>query len=229
MTGLSQSQIGDALTFLGDPNSGGFLQSANNTFNSITDPVSGAVATETQTLQNRKHAGSDRDYERSGETDSDADQSCRQQMAQANALIASLQSQTTSCKVSSRPIRATTPMPPQSDNLALRACVPRCWPSDHEKAERVWPSNTPMRLAPALDAAPGLGSAPYRLFPNNPWNCSRWVRDMTIMQQALAAQHLAVVEKASRYQTARALYLRSAAFEARLRPDRRDLNAGRHV
>ncbi len=38
---------------------------------------------------------------------------------------------------------------------------------------------------------------------------------MTIMQQALAAQHLAMVEKASRYQTARAQYLRSAALDER--------------
>jgi hypothetical protein len=35
---------------------------------------------------------------------------------------------------------------------------------------------------------------------------------MTIVQQALAAQHLAVVEKASRYQIARSLYLQSAAL-----------------
>ena len=53
LSGLSQSQINDALTFLGDPNTGGFLQYANNTLDSITDPVSGAVATETQTLQNQ--------------------------------------------------------------------------------------------------------------------------------------------------------------------------------
>jgi hypothetical protein len=39
-----------------------------------------------------------------------------------------------------------------------------------------------------------------------------WVRDMTIMQQAMAAQHLAVVDKACRYQAARAQYLRSAAL-----------------
>ena len=65
-----------------------------------------------------------------------------------------------------------------------------------------------------MDVAVRLRSAPYRPFRSNPSNCSRWVREMTIMQQALAAQHLAVVEKASRYQTARALYLRSAALDA---------------
>ncbi len=53
ISALSQSQISDALTFLGDPNSGGFLQYATNTLNSITDPTSGVIATETQTLQNQ--------------------------------------------------------------------------------------------------------------------------------------------------------------------------------
>jgi flagellar hook-associated protein 2 len=93
ITGLSQSQIADALTFLGDPNSGGFLQAANNTLNSITDPISGAVATETQTLQNQNTQD---------QTEITNDQAkltlmqtnLQQQMAQANALIASLQSQT---------------------------------------------------------------------------------------------------------------------------------------
>ena len=47
---LTQSQISDALAFLGNTNSGGFLQYANNTLNSITDPVGGAIATETQAL-----------------------------------------------------------------------------------------------------------------------------------------------------------------------------------
>jgi flagellar hook-associated protein 2 len=93
ITGLSQSQIGDALTFLGDPNSGGFLQFANNTLTSITDPVSGAVATETQSLQGQNTQD---------QTEITNDQAkltlmqtnLQQQMAQANALIASLQSQT---------------------------------------------------------------------------------------------------------------------------------------
>jgi flagellar hook-associated protein 2 len=93
ITGLTQSQIGDALTFLGDPNSGGFLQYANNTLNGITDPVGGSVAVETQTLQNQNATD---------QTQITNDQSqltlmqtnLQQQMAQANALIASLQNQT---------------------------------------------------------------------------------------------------------------------------------------
>jgi len=93
LTGLSQSQINNALTFLGDPNTGGFLQYANNTLNSITDPVSGAVVTETQSLQNQNTQD---------QTEITNDQqkltlmqtNLQAQMAQANALIATLQNQT---------------------------------------------------------------------------------------------------------------------------------------
>ena len=91
---MSQSQISDALTFLGDPNSSGFLQYANNTLNSITDPISGAVATETQTLQNQNQ------NDQTQITNDQAKLTLMQtnlqaQMAQANALIATLQNQTT--------------------------------------------------------------------------------------------------------------------------------------
>lgn len=94
LTGLSQSQISDALTFLGDPNSGGFLQYANNSLTSITDPISGAVASETQTLQNRNQ------QDQTEITNDQAKLTLMQknlqaQMAQANALIATLQNQTT--------------------------------------------------------------------------------------------------------------------------------------
>ena len=94
LTSLSQSQINDALTFLGDPNSSGFLQSANNTLNGITDPISGAVATETQTLQNQNQS------DQTQITNDQAKLTLMQtnlnaQMAQANALIATLQNQTT--------------------------------------------------------------------------------------------------------------------------------------
>ncbi len=94
IAGLSQSQISDALTFLGGVNSGGFLQYANNTLNSITDPVSGAIATETQTLDNENSTD---------QTEITNDQAqitlmqtnLENQMAQANALIAALENQTT--------------------------------------------------------------------------------------------------------------------------------------
>jgi flagellar hook-associated protein 2 len=94
IAGLSQTQISDALTFLGGVNSGGFLEYANNTLNGITDPISGAVATETQALQTQNQ---------NDQTQIDNDQAqlnllqsnLEAQMAQANALIAALQNQTT--------------------------------------------------------------------------------------------------------------------------------------
>lgn len=41
-----------------------------------------------------------------------------------------------------------------------------------------------------------------------------WVREMTLMQQAMTAAHLSALDRASRQLTARALYLQSAALEA---------------
>jgi flagellar hook-associated protein 2 len=94
ISGLSQSQISDALTFLGGVNSGGFLQYANNTLNSITDPTTGAIATETDTLDNEDSA------DQAKITNDQAQITLMQtnlenQMAQANALIAALENQTT--------------------------------------------------------------------------------------------------------------------------------------
>ncbi len=101
-------------------------------------------------------------------------------------------------------------MPQPQDNLArdLRAAV---LANDHEKATRLTVEYTAAvrehwttLSSQERDASP---------LPKQSLELLAWVREMTIMQQALAAQHLAVVEKASRYQTARALYLRSAALE----------------
>jgi flagellar hook-associated protein 2 len=94
IAGLSSSQINDALTFLGGTTTGGFLEYANNTLNGITDPVAGSVATETQTLQSESQ---------NNQTQITNDQaqlalmqtSLQTQMAQANALIATLQTRTT--------------------------------------------------------------------------------------------------------------------------------------
>jgi flagellar hook-associated protein 2 len=94
LTGLSQTQVSAALTFLGDTNSGGFLQYANNTLNGVTDPISGSVATETQMLQNQNR----RDQVEITNDQAKLTQmqaTLQAQMAKANALIASLQSQTT--------------------------------------------------------------------------------------------------------------------------------------
>jgi len=103
-------------------------------------------------------------------------------------------------------------MQPRPDNLAreLRAAA---LASDHEKAARLT-----LQYSAALQQHWTTLSASERAaspIPKQSLEMLTWVRDMTIMQQALAAQHLAAVEKASRYQTARALYLRSAALEAR--------------
>jgi hypothetical protein len=42
-----------------------------------------------------------------------------------------------------------------------------------------------------------------------------WAREMTLMQQAMAARHLSDVETSGRQLTARALYLKTAALDAR--------------
>jgi len=93
IAGLTSSQISDALTFLGNVNDGGFLQYANNTLDSITDPVSGAIAAETQTL-------STQNTNDQTEINNDTAQltlmqtNLENEMAQANALIATLENQT---------------------------------------------------------------------------------------------------------------------------------------
>jgi flagellar hook-associated protein 2 len=91
---LSGSQVTDALNFLGGTTTGGFLQFANNTLNSITDPTIGLIANETQTLQNE----STQDQAQIN-TEQDQlnvlQQNLQQQIAQSNALIATLQQQTT--------------------------------------------------------------------------------------------------------------------------------------
>ena len=102
-------------------------------------------------------------------------------------------------------------MPEPPDDLArqLRAAV---LASDHEKATSLTLEYTAalrehwMPLSAQERAASTL--------PKRSLELLTWAREMTIMQQALAAQHLAAVERASRYQTARALYLRSAALDA---------------
>ena len=94
IAGLSQSQVTDALNFLGGTSTGGFLEYANNTLDSITDPSSGVIVTDTQALQTQNTQD---------QTEITNDQaqltllqtSLEAQMAQANALITKLQNQTT--------------------------------------------------------------------------------------------------------------------------------------
>jgi predicted mannosyl-3-phosphoglycerate phosphatase (HAD superfamily) len=101
-------------------------------------------------------------------------------------------------------------MHPPPDNVAreLRAAV---LASNHEKATRLTAEYT-AAVREHWTTLPSQERAASHL-PKQSLELLAWVREMTILQQALAAQHLAAVEKASRYQAARALYLRSAALE----------------
>ena len=100
-------------------------------------------------------------------------------------------------------------MPQPLDNLsrALRAAV---LANHHEKAERLAEEYT-AALREHWMSLPLQERATSPL-PKQSIELLNWAREMTIVQQALAAQHLAVVEKASRYQIARSLYLQSAAL-----------------
>ena len=91
---LSSTQINDALSFLGAPSSGGFLQYATNTLSTITDPTTGVIASDTAGLQNEVQQD-----QQEITTDQDRlntlQQNLEAQMAAANALIATLQQQNT--------------------------------------------------------------------------------------------------------------------------------------
>ncbi len=102
-------------------------------------------------------------------------------------------------------------MPQPPDNLArrLRGAV---LANDHRKAERLTVEYTATlaefwkTLSTAERAASSL--------PQQSLELLTWVREMTLMQQAMTAVHLSALERNSRQLTARALYLRLAAFEA---------------
>jgi hypothetical protein len=103
-------------------------------------------------------------------------------------------------------------MPQPPDNLAreLRAAV---LASDHEKATRLTGEYTEalrehwMTLPTEERAASSL--------PKQSLELLTWVREMTLMQRAMSGQHLKLVAKARRYQTARELYLQSATLGPR--------------
>jgi flagellar capping protein FliD len=93
LSGLSQADIGQAVSFLGDPLSGGFLKAANDILNQLVDPISGLVSGELHSLEKQSQQ----------EAQSIADAQDRvnllqtnltAQMAAADALIATLQQQT---------------------------------------------------------------------------------------------------------------------------------------
>jgi flagellar hook-associated protein 2 len=93
LSGLSSPQISDAISFLGDPNTGGYLQFATNTLNGLLDPTTGLIPNEQQSLQAQST--------KEGQAINDAQDRVTQlgnnlmaQMAAADALITTLQNQT---------------------------------------------------------------------------------------------------------------------------------------
>jgi hypothetical protein len=98
------------------------------------------------------------------------------------------------------------------DNLArdLRAAT---LGSDHETAARLSVAySTALRqhwstLSSEQRAASSLPKRSIELL--------NWVRDMTLMQHAIAAEHLSLAQRASRALAARALYLETSALDAR--------------
>lgn len=94
LTSLSQNQINDALTFLGDPNSSGFLQFATNTLTGITDPTRGVIATETTALNNENQSDQNQINNLQARVNQ-LQQNLQAQLAQADTLIATLQQQNT--------------------------------------------------------------------------------------------------------------------------------------
>ena len=94
IAGLSPSQITDAVSFLGGPTTGGFLQYATNSLDGITDPTTGVIASESQSLQNQVNTDQTQiNNDQAQITQLQAN--LQAQMAQADALIATLQQQNT--------------------------------------------------------------------------------------------------------------------------------------
>ena len=93
LSGLSSQKISDAISFLGDPNAGGYLQFATNTLKGLLDPVTGLLSSQQQSLQAQST--------KEAKAISDAQDRVTQlgnnlmaQMAAADALISKLQNQT---------------------------------------------------------------------------------------------------------------------------------------
>lgn len=103
-------------------------------------------------------------------------------------------------------------MPQLPDNLAreLRAAV---LASDHPRATRLTAEYVGA-LAEYWTALSAEEQA-VSLLPRQSLELLAWVREMTLMQRAMTGEHLKLVSKAMRYQTARAVYSQSAALAAR--------------
>jgi flagellar hook-associated protein 2 len=92
LTGLSSQQISDAISFLGDPNAGGYLQFATNSLNGLLDPTAGLLPNEQQSLQaqSQKEAQAINDAQ---DRVTLLSNNLMAQLAAADALISKLQSQ----------------------------------------------------------------------------------------------------------------------------------------
>jgi flagellar hook-associated protein 2 len=93
LSGLSSQQISDAFSFLGTPDTGGYLQAAANTLKGLLDPTTGVIPNETTNLQTQ----SDNEAQAISAAQDRVNQlntSLTAQMAAADALIATLQNQT---------------------------------------------------------------------------------------------------------------------------------------
>jgi predicted mannosyl-3-phosphoglycerate phosphatase (HAD superfamily) len=100
-------------------------------------------------------------------------------------------------------------MPTPQDSLAseLRAAV---LANDHQKARRLSAEYTEALRQHWISLSPGQRAVSP--IPKQSIELLNWAREMTILQQALTASHLAVVEKARRYQAARSTYLQSSTL-----------------
>jgi flagellar hook-associated protein 2 len=92
LSGLSQTQVSDAMSFLGDPASGGFLQFASNTLSGINDSTTGIIANETQAKQTQTQQEQDSINQAQARVNQ-LQANLQAQMAKADALIATLQQQ----------------------------------------------------------------------------------------------------------------------------------------
>jgi hypothetical protein len=102
-------------------------------------------------------------------------------------------------------------MPQPQDNIAreLRAAV---LGNDHQQAERLAVAYTGALAEHWITLSADERAASS--LPKQSLELLIWVRDMTLVQQAMAADQLALVERTGRRLTARAHYLECATLDA---------------
>lgn len=93
ISSMSSSQLSQAESFLGTPTSGGFLQNAVNALNSLTDSSSGLLTNAVSNLNDLATQEQD-EYTAQQDRINQLQTSLTQQMAAADATIASLENQT---------------------------------------------------------------------------------------------------------------------------------------